>query len=78
MNTITHVLPWIQLTLSLLLIFFVLIQRAADGIESGALGGGSSNMTYFARRGAEKFIFIATIIIAILFAVSALLPLLVK
>jgi preprotein translocase subunit SecG len=35
-------------------------------------------MTYFARRGAEKFIFIATIVVAILFAVSALLPLLVK
>jgi preprotein translocase subunit SecG len=47
MNTITHVLPWIQLALSLLLIFFVLIQRAADGIEGSALGGGSSNMTYF-------------------------------
>lgn len=77
MNTITHVLPWIQLALSILLITLVLIQRSADGIE-GALGGNSSNMTYFARRGAERFIFIATIIIAVLFAVSALLPLLLK
>ena len=74
MNTITHVLPWIQLVLSVLLVIAVLLQRSADGIE-GALGGTASNMTYFARRGAERFLFIATIVIAVLFAVSALLSL---
>jgi protein translocase SecG subunit len=77
MNTIILALPWIQLVLSILLIGLVLLQRSADGIE-GALGGSSSNMTYFARRGAEKFLFTATIIIAVLFAVSALLPLVLK
>lgn len=77
MNMITHVLPWIQLALSILLVILVLLQRSADGIE-GALGGSASNMTYFARRGAEKFIFNATIVIAILFAVSAILPLIVR
>lgn len=75
MNTITVVLPWIQLALSLLLIGLILIQRSADGIDGGALGGNASNITYFARRGAERFMFIATIVIAILFAVSALIPL---
>jgi protein translocase SecG subunit len=74
MNTIILALPWIQLTLSILLIGLVLLQRSADGIE-GALGGSASNMTYFARRGAEQFLFTATVIIAVLFAVSALLPL---
>ena len=77
MNMVTHVLPWIQLALSLILVLLVLLQRSADGIE-GALGGSASNMTYFARRGAEKFLFTATIVIAILFAVSALLPILVQ
>ena len=77
MNTITQVLPWFQLVLSLLLVVLVLLQRSADGIE-GALGGSASNMTYFARRGAERFLFIGTIVIAILFAVSALLPLIIK
>lgn len=77
MNTITHVLPWIQLALSIFLVILIIIQRSADGIE-GALGGTRPNMTYFARRGAERFIFIATVIIAILFAVSAVLPLLFK
>jgi protein translocase SecG subunit len=77
MNMITHVLPWIQLALSILLVLLVLLQRSADGIE-GALGGSASNMTYFARRGAEKFLFTATIVIAILFAVSAILPLVIR
>jgi len=74
MNTITQVLPWIQLVLALLLVGAVLIQRSADGIE-GALGGSSSNMTYFARRGGEKFLFTATIVIAIVFAISVVIPL---
>lgn len=77
MNMITHVLPWIQLALSILLVILVLLQRSADGIE-GALGGQTSNMTYFARRGAEKFLFTATIVIAILFAVSAIIPLVIR
>lgn len=77
MNTIILALPWIQLVLSIILIGLVLLQRSADGIE-GALGGSASNMTYFARRGAEKFLFIATIVIAVLFAVSALLPLIIR
>lgn len=74
MNTMTQILPWIQVILSIILIFLVIIQRSADGIE-GALGGSASNMTYFARRGAERFIFASTIIVAILFAVSAIIPL---
>jgi protein translocase SecG subunit len=77
MNTITSVLPWIQLALSILLVTLVLLQRSADGIE-GALGGNASNVTYFTRRGAEKFLFTATIVVSVLFAVSAVLPLLVK
>ncbi|NBV42632.1 preprotein translocase subunit SecG [bacterium] len=77
MNTITQVLPWFQLVLSLLLVILVLLQRSADGIE-GALGGSASNMTYFARRGAERFLFFGTIVIAILFAISAVLPLVIR
>lgn len=77
MNTITQVLPWFQLVLSLLLVILVLLQRSGDGME-GALGGSASNMTYFARRGAERFLFVGTITIAILFAVSAALPLVIR
>jgi protein translocase SecG subunit len=75
MNTMTQILPWIQVILSALLVFLVLIQRGGAGIEGGALGGSASNMTYFSRRGSEKFIFLSTIVVAVLFAVSALIPL---
>jgi protein translocase SecG subunit len=71
-------MPWIQLALSILLVVLVLLQRSSDGIDGSAFGGSSSNMTYFARRGFEKFIFNATIVVGILFAVSALIPLFVK
>jgi protein translocase SecG subunit len=74
MNTLTQALPWIQVILAVFLIILVLLQRSGDGIE-GALGGSASNMTYFSRRGAERFLFIATISAAILFAVATFLPL---
>ena len=78
MNTIILALPWIQLALSIILIGLVLLQRSADGIDGGVLGGNASNMTYFARRGAEKFLFIATVVVALLFATSAIIPLILK
>ena len=56
----------------------VLIQQSEAGV-GGAFGGGdgfsSGNHT---KRGAEKVIFIGTIVISILFAASAFIILLVK
>jgi len=76
MNTIAQLLPVIQLILSLLLILAIILQRAGEGIE-GALGGTASNITRFARRGGEKFLFFATIGIAILFVVFSVIGILV-
>jgi protein translocase SecG subunit len=75
MNTITHFLPYIQIILAILLILAVSFQRSGDGME-GALGGTASNITHFARRGGEKVLFFATIIIAILFAGTAVISIL--
>jgi protein translocase SecG subunit len=75
MNTITHILPWIELALSVIMVVLVLLQRPADGIDGSAFGGSGSNMTYFARRGAERFLFVATIVVAILLTGSALVAL---
>ena len=75
MNTIAHFLPYIQLALALLLTLIIVFQRSGDGIE-GALGGTASNISHFARRGGEKILFFATIIIAILFAGSAVISIL--
>lgn len=77
MNTIALILPWIQLALSIILVALVLLQRGGEGMEGGALGGTSANMTYFSRRGAERFIFTSTIVVAVLFALSALASLII-
>jgi protein translocase SecG subunit len=54
----------IQAVLAILLIAAILIQQRGAGL-SGTFGGEGS--VYSTRRGAEKIIFIATIILAILF-----------
>jgi len=68
-------LPYAQIILSVLLITAILLQRT--GAQVGGAFGGSDNLSsaYHTRRGLEKGLFIGSIIIAILFAISALLNL---
>lgn len=63
------ILPIIQIILSVILIAGILMQSSAAGL--GALGGGSDNVDsgYHTRRGAEKWLFNGTIIVAILFII---------
>jgi protein translocase SecG subunit len=55
----------IQIVLAALLIIAILLQQRGAGL-SGAFGGGEGSV-YSTRRGAEKIIFISTIVIAVLF-----------
>lgn len=68
-------LPYVDILLSVLLIAVILLQRT--GAQVGGAFGGSDNLSsaYHTRRGLEKGLFIATIVIAILFALSALINL---
>jgi len=68
-------LPYIQIILSVVLVAEILLQRT--GAQVGGAFGGSDNFSsaFHTRRGLEKGLFTATIITAILFAVSALLNL---
>ena len=68
-------LPYIQIILSVLLVGVILLQRT--GAQLGGAFGGSDNFSsaFHTRRGFEKGLFIATIIIAVLFALSALINL---
>ena len=68
-------LPYIQILISVILIALILLQRT--GAQVGGAFGGSDNLSsaYHTRRGFEKGLFIATVIVAILFAVSALITL---
>ncbi|MFA6459090.1 MAG: preprotein translocase subunit SecG [Candidatus Paceibacterota bacterium] len=68
-------LPYLQVILSVILISAILLQRT--GAQLGGAFGGSDNWSsaYHTRRGLEKWLFIITIVVAILFAVSALINL---
>lgn len=75
MKTIASILPYIQIVLAVILITAILLQRT--GAQIGGAFGGSDNFSsaFHTRRGFEKKLFIISIIIAILFAISALLSL---
>jgi preprotein translocase subunit SecG len=75
MSILGTALPYIQIVLSILLIIGVLLQRSETGI-GGAFGSADLNTNFHTRRGAEKVIFNATIVIAILFVLSAIIALL--
>ncbi|NDE68219.1 preprotein translocase subunit SecG [bacterium] len=75
MKTISSLLPYIQIVLAIVLLVAILLQKT--GAQVGGAFGGSDNFSsaFHTRRGFEKTLFIATIVIAILFAVSALVSL---
>lgn len=72
--TIAGVLPYIQVGLSVLLVACILLQQTGASL-GGAFGGDNFSATYHTRRGAEKVLFYATIVIAALFVGSAVLAL---
>jgi preprotein translocase subunit SecG len=55
----------VQIILAIAIIALILLQERSSGM-SGLFGGGEGGF-YQARRGMEKIIFIATIVLAILF-----------
>jgi protein translocase SecG subunit len=71
MTIITNILPYIQIILSVILIVAILLQQSDAGIGGVLGGGGDAGGLYHTRRGFEKFIFIATIVIAILLVISS-------
>ncbi len=64
-------LPYAQIVLSLLLITGIVLQNRGASI-GGAFGGDNFASTFYKRRGAEKFLFQATIVVAVLFVLSAI------
>jgi len=70
-----NVLIWSQIVISILLIVFILLQQRGAG-GSGLFGGAGE--AYQQRRGIERFLFIATIVLIVLFLASALASLIIK
>ena len=76
METLATLLPWIQVVLSILLVALILTQKTDAALGSAFGGSGGENIAR-QRRGAELFVFRFTIAIAVLFAASAILALVV-
>ena len=69
MEFLVTVLPWIQIILSIILTTTIILQQTGAGV-GGAFGGGDDSIRY-TRRGMEKVLFYISIIVAILFTLSA-------
>jgi len=69
------ILNIIQITITGLLIVAILLQQRGAGL-SGAFGGEGG--FYFKKRGTEKIIFIATIILSVLLIISAIARMAIK
>lgn len=76
MPFLVSIVPYIQIGLSALLIGAILLQQSATGI-GGAFGDNFSS-TFHTRRGFEKILFNSAIVLSILFALSALLALILR
>jgi preprotein translocase subunit SecG len=68
-----EILSYIQILLSILLIITVLLQKSESSL--GGAFGGSDSSNKFSRRGFEKVLFNSTIVLAILFVLSAVIAL---
>jgi len=69
MEFLVTIMPWVQIILSIILATAILLQQTGAGV-GGAFGGGDDSIRY-TRRGMEKVLFYISIIVAILFALSA-------
>ena len=68
------ILPYVQIVLSVLLILAILLQRTGASL-GGAFGADNFSSGFHTRRGLERTLFYATIVIGVLFAATALLHL---
>ena len=72
MEVFVSALPYAEIILSILLIIGIVLQRRGATL-GGAFGGDNFASTFYKRRGAEKFLFNATIVIGTLFVLTAII-----
>jgi len=70
-----QILPIVQVVLSVLLIGSILLQQTGASM-GGAFGGDNFSAAYHTRRGSEKTLFYASIVLGALFALSSFVALL--
>ncbi|HEY4512789.1 MAG TPA: preprotein translocase subunit SecG [Candidatus Paceibacterota bacterium] len=74
---IASYLPYVQIILSVILVGLILLQQS-DASIGAAFGGDSLGGSVHTRRGPEKIVFVGTIVIAVLFALSAFVALILR
>jgi protein translocase SecG subunit len=77
MGFLQTTLPYVQIILSGLLIASIILQRTGSSM-GGAFGSDNFSSGFHTRRGLEKTLFYTTIVLGILFALSALVNLLIS
>ncbi|MDP3646119.1 MAG: preprotein translocase subunit SecG [bacterium] len=77
MALLHELLPYAQIVLSALIIVAVLMQRTGASL-GGAFGADNFSSGFHTRRGLEKTLFHTTIVLGILFALSALVNLVIS
>ncbi len=70
------ILEVLQLVLAILLIVAILLQNRSAGVGS-SFGGGGMDAAYYTRRGFEKFLMQATVVLAIASAAVAIVRVLI-
>lgn len=78
MISLTPILPYIQIILSILLIGSIMIQKSETGVGGSFGGNDNFNNGFHTRRGFEQKLFYFTIIVTILFVISSILNILIK
>lgn len=71
MEALVSALPYAEIILSVLLIVGIVLQQRGATL-GGAFGGDNFASTFYKRRGAERFLFNATVLVAILLVVAAI------
>ncbi len=77
MVSLPYILPYVQIGLSVLLIAAILLQRTGASM-GGAFGADNFSSGFHTRRGLERTLFHVTIALGILFALSALIHLIIS
>ena len=77
MEALVGLLPHFQIALSVLLIVTILLQQTGSGL-GGAFGADNFSSGFHTRRGLEKILFYVTIVLGVLFALTALINLLIS